>query len=119
METKYSKCDSAPALRDLASSLISQGSFQEASFALKRAQELEPGNAETYRARGYSEFMCGNYDDCIAANDKALEINSNDTYSMGGRALALYHLGKLYLRDNLCFPPPESEKSGLLAILTE
>ena len=94
METKYSKCDNAAALLEFASSLIPQGEFQEAAFALKRAQELEPDNADTYRARGYSEFMCGNYDDCIAANDKALEINSNDTYSMGGRALALYRLGK-------------------------
>lgn len=94
METKYSKCDNAAALLEFASSLIPQGEFQEAAFALKRAQELEPDNADTYRARGYSEFMCGNYDECIAANDKALEINSNDTYSMGGRALALYRLGK-------------------------
>ena len=94
MEAKYSKCDNAPALRDLAISLIPQENFQEASFALKRAQELDSENADTYRALGYSEFMCGNYEDCLAANDKALELNSNDTYSMGGRALALYRLGK-------------------------
>lgn len=94
MEAKYSKCESAPALRELADSLIPQGDFQEASFALKRAQELEPENADTYRAMGYSEFMCGNYEACLAANEKALEINSRDSYSMGGKALALFRLGE-------------------------
>jgi lipoprotein NlpI len=37
--------------------------------------------------------MCGNYDSYLKANDKALEINSSDTYAMGGRALALFRLG--------------------------
>ena len=93
-EKKYSDCDNAAALQKLVDSLISQGEYQEASFALKRAKELEPDNAEVYRAMGYSEFMCGNYEACLAANDKALEMNSSDTYAMGGRALALYRLGK-------------------------
>jgi tetratricopeptide (TPR) repeat protein len=43
---------------------------------------------------GYSEFMCGNYESCLEANEKALNINSMDTYAMGGRALALYRLGQ-------------------------
>ena len=78
----------------LAEALIPQGNYQEASFALKRAQELDPNNADVYRAIGYSEFMCGNYESCLEANEKALNINSMDTYAMGGRALALYRLGK-------------------------
>ena len=94
METKYSSCDSASALRKLADSLIPQGDFQEASFALRRAQELEPDNADAYRAMGYSEFMCGNYEASLAANEKALKINGKDTYSMGGKALALFRLGQ-------------------------
>ena len=94
METKYSQCDSASALRKLADSLIPQGDFQEASFALRRAQELEPDNADAYRAMGYSEFMCGNYEASLAANEKALKINGKDTYSMGGKALALFRLGQ-------------------------
>lgn len=92
--TKYSKCDNAVALLKFAESLIPKGDFQEASFALKRAQELDPKNADIYRAIGYSEFMCGNYESCLEANEKALNINSADTYAMGGRALALYYLGQ-------------------------
>ena len=93
-ETKYGKCDSASALLKLAEALIPQGNYQEASFALKRAQKLDPNNADVYRAIGYSEFMCGNYESCLEANEKALNINSMDTYAMGGRALALYRLGQ-------------------------
>ena len=93
-ETRYSKCDNATALLKLAESLIAQGDHQEASFALKQAQKLEPDNANVYRAMGYSEFMCGNYESCLEANEKALNINSMDTYAMGGRALALYRLGQ-------------------------
>ena len=92
-QAKYSKCDNASSLLNLAESLIAQGDHQEASFALKRAQELEPHNAAVYRALGYSEFMCGNYESCLEANEKALEINGADTYAMGGRALAIYRLG--------------------------
>lgn len=93
-EKKYSGCDNVAALQRLVDLLISQGEYQEASFALQRAKELDPENADVYRAMGYSEFMCGNYEACLAANDKALEMNSSDTYAMGGRALALYRLGK-------------------------
>lgn len=92
-QAKYSKCENADSLLKLAEALIQQGEHQEASFALTRAQELDPQNANVYRALGYSEFMCGNYDSCLKANDKALEINSSDTYAMGGRALALFRLG--------------------------
>ncbi|MBO4291532.1 MAG: radical SAM protein [Lachnospiraceae bacterium] len=93
-EKKYAKCDSASALLSLAESLISQGDYQEAAFALKRAQKIEPDNANVYRAMGYSEFMCGNYESCLEANEKALELNSADTYAMGGRALAIFRLGQ-------------------------
>jgi len=93
-ETKYSKCDNAAALRRLADSLIQQGDYQEASFALKRTKELDPDNADVYSAIGYSEFMCGNYESCLEANNKALEMDGNNTYAMGGQALALFRLGQ-------------------------
>ena len=38
--------------------------------------------------------MCGNYESCLEANDKALEMDSKNTYAMGGRALALFRLGQ-------------------------
>ena len=93
-ETKYSKCDNAAALRRLADSLIQQGDYQEASFALKRTKELDPDNVDVYSAIGYSEFMCGNYESCLEANNKALEMDGNNTYAMGGQALALFRLGQ-------------------------
>lgn len=94
MERKYSKCQSASALRELADSLIRQEDYQEASYALKRAVELEPDNMAAYRAMGYSEFMCGNYESSLEANRKVLEQDRNDTYAMGGCALALYRLNQ-------------------------
>ena len=38
--------------------------------------------------------MCGNYESCLEANNKALEMDGNNTYAMGGQALALFRLGQ-------------------------
>lgn len=94
MEAQYSQNRNASELRQTADYLIRQGVWQEASFALKQAAKLEPDNMDDYRAIGYSEFMCGNYEASVKANQKVLKQNEKDTYAMGGYAMGLYRLGK-------------------------
>lgn len=93
MEKKYKNCNDAHALLNMADSLVYQGDYQEAAYALEQAGALEPGNIDILKSRGYCEFMCGNYDLCLEVNKKVLEQNGTDTYAMGGYALALFKLG--------------------------
>lgn len=94
MEDKYAVCEDRDALFKLADALMRQGEYQEAAFALGQVLRLAPENADALKAKGYCEFMCGNYEHCLEANEKVLEENAEDSYALGGYAMALYRTGE-------------------------
>lgn len=94
MEEKYEVCEEAEALFQMADSLMRQGEYQEAAYALKQVLSIEPEHINALKEKGYCEFMCGNYELCLKDNEKALEQNERDSYALGGYAMALYRLGQ-------------------------
>jgi len=84
MEEKYEVCENAEALFQMADSLMRQGEYQEAAYALKQVLRLEPEHINALKEKGYCEFMCGNYELCLKDNEKALAQNENDSYALAG-----------------------------------
>ncbi len=93
MEEKYNLCQNSKTLFRLADSLMRQGDYQEAAFALERVLKLDSENPDALKEKGYCEFMCGNYQRCLDANEKVLQQNGQDSYALGGYALALFQMG--------------------------
>lgn len=93
MRAKYDLCQNSQSLFRLADSLMRQGDYQEAAFALERVLQLDAKNTDALKEKGYCEFMCGNYQHCLDANEKVLQQNEQDSYALGGYALALFHMG--------------------------
>lgn len=98
LELKYlkQKYESFTAPQDLfllADSMIRQGAHQEAAAALGQVLKLEPENINALLAKGYAEFMCGNYELCREANAKALQLDTGNREALRGYAHALYRLG--------------------------
>lgn len=94
MEEKYEVCEEAEALFQMADSLMRQGEYQDAAYALKQVLRLEPKHVNALKEKGYCEFMCGNYELCLKDNERALAQNERDSYALGGYAMALYRLGQ-------------------------
>lgn len=93
LKHKYDGETSVDMLLALAESMIRQGEYQEADCALARALELEPDNTQALEAKGYTDYMCGNYSLCLEDNQKAMELNQQDDYAVSGYAHALYKMG--------------------------
>jgi tetratricopeptide (TPR) repeat protein len=68
--------------------------YQFCSQQLERLLELDGGNVEVWRLKGFSDFMNGNYELSEAANRKALEADPADWYAKKGLGLALFRQGK-------------------------
>lgn len=89
----YHKTD-AEELMQMASLYIQKGNYQEAALAYQRVTMLAPDNKEAFKALGYCEYMCGNYEVCIDVNSKALLLDEADAEALRGRALGKYKMGK-------------------------
>ena len=94
MEDKYAVCEDEASLFKLADALMRQGNHQEAAFAFGQVLRLDPENTDALKAKGYCEFMCGNYELCLEANQKVLDANGQDSYALGGYAMALFRMGE-------------------------
>lgn len=94
MEEKYTLYKDKESLFKLADTLMRQGEYQEAAYALKQVLHLDPENTDARKEKGYCEFMCGNYALCLEANEKVLKTDEKDSYALGGYALALYRMGQ-------------------------
>lgn len=94
MQEKYTNETDVQGLFDLGQRLLAQEEYQEASYALKQVVSLSPEHAQALKAKGYCEYMCGNYNACEEDNKKALNQNPNDAYAMRGYAIALHKLGR-------------------------
>lgn len=94
MEDKYSVCKDSQSLLRLADKLMRQGNHQEAAFAFGQVLQMEPKNADALKGKGYCEFMCGNYERCLEANRKVLDADGQDSYALGGYAMALFRMGE-------------------------
>lgn len=94
MKDKYTLCKDSSSLFRLADILMRQGNHQEAALALEQGLLSDPENTDALKEKGYCEFMCGNYERCLEANEKVLMQNEKDSYALGGYALALYQMGR-------------------------
>lgn len=95
MESKYSKIEDTEGLLKLAQGMMSREEYQDAAFALRQVLTLEPEHMEALKAKGFSEYMCGNYELCKEANEKALQLNKNDAYALRGYGIALYKMNDM------------------------
>lgn len=92
---RYTGYENAGKLFRIADSLVKQGAYQEAAAAFAQVLKLSPEDANAWKAKGYAEYMCGNYEICKGDNEKAMEINPQDAYAIRGHAIALHRLGFL------------------------
>lgn len=81
------------ALYRMALDKLQQKQYQEAAILLDRVTSLLPDHMEAFKAKGYCEYMCGNYDLCKEANEKALQQTPDDADALRGYAIAVYKLG--------------------------
>lgn len=93
MRQKYAEFQDADELFVIGQQVLAQGEYQEASYALQRVLELAPEHIEAWKAKGFCEYQCGNYVACKEDNEKVLAKCPEDSYAMGGYALALHKLG--------------------------
>lgn len=93
LESKFSDYPEADFLREIADGFVRTEEYQEASFAFERALALEPDHVSTLLAKGYCDYMCGNYEMCKDANEKAMALDEKNPYAMRGFAIALHRLG--------------------------
>lgn len=93
MRDKYEKCEDKEELFAIGTSLVCHEAFQEAVCAFDRLLELEPDHGKALTAKGYAEYMCGNYEECKEYNQKAMALNPENADAIGGYAMALFKLG--------------------------
>lgn len=79
-----------PSEYDQAVDLVKSGAYRRALRLLDSVVESEPGNADAWNYKGFSHRNLGQYDEALAAYDKALAIDSKHR---GARE----YLGELYL----------------------
>lgn len=94
MQEKYSEETNVQGLYELAQRMIAGKEYQEAAFALEQVTKLEPEHWEAWKAKGYCEYMCGNYSICEEDNKKVLMKNPYDAYAVRGYAIAVYRQGR-------------------------
>lgn len=93
MEEKYNRITDVQGLMQMGQELLRQENYQDASFAFRQLAALEPDNKETYKTKGYCEYMCGNYEQCKIDNEKAMKLDDQDAYALRGYAIACHMLG--------------------------
>ncbi len=90
---KYANEKDFELLYALSQGMIKERKYQEATYALERVIELRSDFKEAYLAKGYCDYMCGNYEECQRVNEKALEIDPDNAYALKGYAIAIYKMG--------------------------
>lgn len=70
----------AYAWRVCAASWLPDFDLEQGRRDIHRALELDPYDAEANRISGFIELTSGNYDDAVAHNCKAMELNPTDAY---------------------------------------
>lgn len=93
LEHKFEGIADPRELSSLAEGMIKQRAYQEAAAALAALLKQEPENVQALAAKGYAEYMCGNYEACRENNRKAMTLDPHNTYAVSGYAHALYKLG--------------------------
>lgn len=73
---------------------IKEGELQFAALLLDRVTQLRPAHSDAWQAKGFAEFMIGNYGLCEEANRKALALEPQSAYARKGLGMAMFKLGK-------------------------
>lgn len=55
---------------------------------------LDPGQEKALLAKGYAEYMCGNYQTCLEDNEKVLTNSPENAEALRGCAIAMSKLGE-------------------------
>lgn len=115
MNEKYKNHSNTEQLFSIGDALIKYHLYQEAAIALKRLLEIDPNHINALIAKGYAEYMCGNYEICRDDNAKALELDAGSVGAFQGYATALYRLGDLeqaisYMEKAASFAGPQQRE---------
>ena len=95
MKNRYRNETDTQKLFEIGDILIKNHFYQEAVFPLERLVELDGEHLNGWVAKAYAEYMCGNYETCLADNVKALEIDKENAGALEGYANAQYKLKAL------------------------
>lgn len=95
IDRKYENFGDVGRLFIMADQMVRQGAYQEAAVAFRQVLKLEPENVNALLAKGYAEYMCGNYAQCREDNAKALILDPDSGEAMSGYAHALYRMGNV------------------------
>ncbi len=94
MRVQYSEISDVPELINMMNTATQENDYQRAAFISDRILELDADNVQALLVKGYNEFMCGNYEECVQSNKKALELMPDDPYALKGLGLGLLKAGK-------------------------
>lgn len=94
LEDRYHNKLDTEELFQRADILIKNGIYQEAAFVLKRVIMLDSGQEKALLAKGYAEYMCGNYQTCLEDNEKVLTNSPENAEALRGCAIAMSKLGE-------------------------
>jgi radical SAM protein with 4Fe4S-binding SPASM domain len=84
----------ADSLLTTARALAADGEIQLASLTLDRLLAVAPEHEEALLLQGYASFMTGNFAQCRAVNEKALDLDPGNAYARKGLGMALHRLGE-------------------------
>lgn len=80
-------------LFSLAQQNIAACEYQDAAIILEQLLKIKPEHIEALKAKGFCDYQCGCYKQCLLDNRKAMEINPDDAYAVRGVAMGLYATG--------------------------
>lgn len=78
----------------MAQQKIAGQEYQDAGILLEQLLNVEPEHIEALKAKGFCDYQCGCYEQCLAENQKAVELNPKDAYAIRGVAMGLYATGE-------------------------
>ncbi len=91
---------------------IEEQEYQIAAIVLERVIEIDPSNLDALKYHGFVSFFMQNLTQAQCSNQKAIEVNPNDVYSLKGLGITLYKKGEKtegidYLRQAVSLTGPQ------------
>lgn len=94
MKQRYAGENDQKKLFRTGDALVRAKYYQEGAIALARLLELSPESVDALLIKAYAEYKCGNYEKCLADNEKVLDIDANNLDALDGSATALFAMGE-------------------------
>lgn len=91
---KYASIQDIDKVVELSELALRTEDYQEGIFAFSRAATLDSKCGYFYKAKAYCEFKCECYQASLQSNQKALELEPDDPYTLNAMGITLTMLGK-------------------------